>query len=93
MGREKETYYALNQREINVQNRFVISDERGAFGSPITDSIRTSVSLDTTNTLLVIFAPQTISHDLLQDHVSSFCERVFEFCGGNFQEIRYYPER
>jgi DNA/RNA-binding domain of Phe-tRNA-synthetase-like protein len=91
LGKENETYFAHNNREINLHNRFIISDDLGAFGSPITDSVRTAVTLSTRNSLLVIFAPDSISDNLLQDHVSSLCERVFEFCGGNFKEINYYP--
>ncbi len=91
LGRENETYMAHNHREIHLHNRFVISDEIGAFGSPITDSVRTAVTLSTTNTLLVIFAPENCHHHLLQDHVSAFGERVFEFCEGSFEKVSYYP--
>jgi DNA/RNA-binding domain of Phe-tRNA-synthetase-like protein len=90
LGTENETYLAHNHREINLFNRFVICDEMGAFGSPITDSVRTAVNLSTSNAFMIIFAPLTCSFDLLQDHVSSFSERVFDYCGGAFHKVEYF---
>ena len=83
MGKKNESYLAHNNREINLENRLVVADELGAFGSPITDSIRTAVTIDTKNVLVLLFSPKTFSHELLEDQLKTIEERIFKFCGGN----------
>ena len=87
LGKENETYLAHNNRVINLNERYVIADDTGVFGSPITDSKRTAVDNNTRNTILVIFAPQNYDPVLLEDHASIFAERVINICGGKFINI------
>ena len=58
IGSSQDSYLAHNNREMNFENKFVVCDEEGAFGSPLTDSIRTAVTSDTKSLLLIIFAPE-----------------------------------
>ena len=87
LGKENETYLAHNNRVINLNGRYVIADDTGAFGSPITDSKRTAVDNNSRNTVLIIFAPQNYDPVLLEDHASIFAERVINICGGKFINI------
>lgn len=82
LGCEGESYFGHNNREVNLFNRFVIADEAGPFGSPITDSTRTAVDLNTKNAILIIFAPEDYNDDLLQKQMITFAERVKKICGG-----------
>jgi len=82
LGRNGESYFGHNNREVNLQNRFVVADKVGPFGSPITDSTRTAVDINTKNPILVIFAPLEFNDDLLQQQMVIFSERVKEICGG-----------
>lgn len=86
-GREGETYLALNNREINLANRYVLADEAGPFGSPITDSQRTAITLDTRHCLLIIFAPNNYSTETLLGQGNTFAERVIRFCSGELVEL------
>lgn len=87
LGRKDETYLAHNGRIINLHQRYVLADDSGPFGSPITDSVRTAVDLNTTNSLLVIFAPYDISSNLLQQYAAKFSERTKKYCGGSTEKI------
>jgi DNA/RNA-binding domain of Phe-tRNA-synthetase-like protein len=87
LGRSEETYLAHNGRIINLSQRYVLADKSGPFGSPITDSVRTAVDLNTTNSLLVIFAPHDTDSILLQRQAARFSERVKHYCGGSTDKI------
>ena len=82
LGREGESYFGHNKREVNLHNRYLIADEKGPFGSPITDSVRTGVDVKTKNVILIIFAPQDFVEEILQKQMGIFAERVIEICGG-----------
>lgn len=87
LGNKDEFYLAHNDRIISLTDRYVLADESGAFGSPITDSVRTAVDLETVNSLLVIFAPYEIDPDQLNDNSAKFSERVRKYCGGKTDRI------
>jgi len=82
LGREGESYLGHNNREVNLHNRFVIADAKGPFGSPVTDSIRTAVDVNTKNAILIIFSPQDYDENMLKKQMLIFAERVKEICGG-----------
>ncbi|MDO9578693.1 MAG: phenylalanine--tRNA ligase beta subunit-related protein [Candidatus Cloacimonadales bacterium] len=86
LGKENESYFGHNNREVNLHNRYLIADEKGPFGSPITDSIRTAVDINTRNAILIIFTPQDFADELLQKQMEIFAERVQEICGGKIVE-------
>lgn len=50
-----EPYEALGRGELNIQNLPVLYDAQGPFGSPTSDSVRTSITQDTTEVLWVFF--------------------------------------
>ena len=83
IGQAGESYLALNNREIDFENRFVLVDELGPFGSPMTDSQRTAVSVNTKNAVLGIWAPDSFDKDKLKEHAELFSERAIEYCSGS----------
>ena len=54
-GRENEPYEAIGRGELNIHNLPILRDEKGAFGSPTSDSIRTMVTEQTDHFLMVFF--------------------------------------
>ena len=82
LGKKGESYFGHSNREVNLHNRFLIADETGSFGSPITDSIRTAVQENTVNAILIIFAPPDFEEAVLQKEMKIFAERVMKICGG-----------
>lgn len=55
MGAEAEEYEGLNGRRNSLLQLIISSDERGGFGSPYVDSIRSAVSEATKNALHLIY--------------------------------------
>jgi len=86
-GKEQESYIGLNNRIVNLNNRYVISDEIGPFGSPITDSQRTAVDYTTTKASLVIFAPKDYDNVLLIQQAELFAQRAMDICGGRLKSM------
>lgn len=91
LGTEKEHYLALNDRDINFLNRYVLVDDNGPFGSPMTDSQRTAVSLNTKNACLGIWAPQNYDPDMLKKNADIFSQRCRLYCDGMTDSILIFP--
>ncbi len=56
LGRAGEGYEGIGKAEIHVGGRLTLSDNIGAFGNPSSDSLRTSIDLNSRNVLMVIFS-------------------------------------
>lgn len=90
IGEAGDGYLALNNREINLENRYLLADDNGAFGSPMTDSQRTAISTKTKHAFLGIFAPLDYDQGRLNMQSNIYAERVIEFCGGEVVDIQIY---
>lgn len=90
IGETGDGYLALNNREINLEERYLLADDSGAFGSPMTDSQRTAISTKTHHAFLGIFAPLDYEQARLSMQCNIFAERVIEFCGGEVVDIQVY---
>lgn len=55
IGQKDDDYKAIGRGNFNVENLPVLSDNIDAFGSPTSDSERTSINISTKNILLVVF--------------------------------------
>jgi DNA/RNA-binding domain of Phe-tRNA-synthetase-like protein len=54
IGQYNEPYFGIGRGELNIEGLPVFRDAKGAFGTPTSDSERTSVSLDTKRFLMII---------------------------------------
>lgn len=54
IGEENEPYQGIGRGELNIEGMPVFRDEKGAFGTPTSDSERTSVSMETKRFLMII---------------------------------------
>ena len=54
VGKLNEPYFGIGRGELNIEFMPVFRDETGAFGTPTSDSERTSVSLETKRFLMII---------------------------------------
>ena len=55
IGQNNDLYEGVGRGKLNIEGLPVLRDQFGAFGSPTSDSIRTSVDNDTQKFLMVIF--------------------------------------
>jgi DNA/RNA-binding domain of Phe-tRNA-synthetase-like protein len=54
IGREGEPYQGIGKGELNIHNLPVLRDSIGAFGTPTSDEIRTSIRFETSQFLMTI---------------------------------------
>lgn len=55
IGNAGEPYEAIGRGGLNIESLPVLRDQTGAFGTPTSDSVRTSVTLETKRFLMVFF--------------------------------------
>ncbi len=82
LGLEGEKYAGIRKDEVNVGGRITLADDGGAFGNPTSDSARTMVTPETTELLVVIYAPTEIPKPQLDRVVSATAARFQQICGG-----------
>lgn len=58
IGIENEEYQGIGRGELNIQNLPVFRDKKGAFGSPTSDSVRTSITTECKKFLMIIISFQ-----------------------------------
>lgn len=88
IGGAGDSYIGLNNRPVNLNGRYTIADEDGAFGSPKTDSFRTAVTFETKRAVLLIYAPRDYPFVLLKNRADLFAERVLGICAGELKGIQ-----
>lgn len=84
VGEENEEYKGIGKGNVNLSNMPIFSDDKGAFGSPTSDSDRTMIT-DTSKNLLMImisFSEEDIKEELVE--AVSILERYV-----NATEIEY----
>jgi DNA/RNA-binding domain of Phe-tRNA-synthetase-like protein len=86
-GEADETYPALSGKEVNLRGRYVLADDTGPFGNPVTDSLRTAISEDTVSALAIVFTPTDYDSGELTTRARTTADRIVEFCGGQVGEI------
>ena len=83
LGREGEKYAGIRKDDVNVGGRITVADDIGAFGNPTSDSARTMVTPETTELLVVIYAPTEVPQPQLERVVVATSERFRQICGGH----------
>ena len=83
LGGEGEKYAGIRKDEVNVGGRITVADGGGAFGNPTSDSLRTMVTPDTTDLLVVIYAPREIATARVQHVLEATAERMGTILGGS----------
>lgn len=78
-GRADESYPGIRKNEVHLEGRPLLADDRGPFGNPTSDSLRTSLTPGTKSVWMVIFAPAGYSAPKLSEHTRSACADVARF--------------
>jgi len=82
IGQKGDSYEGLNGREVSMEDKLLLADERGAFGSPIVDSKRTCVTGNSRNLMQVIFFHEHVSPQKKDEIVGSTGRMFTEINGG-----------
>lgn len=80
IGKANEPYQGIGRGELNIENLPVFRDEKGAFGTPTSDSQRTEVT-DSTHRFLMILIDFDSSSDLEKAKLMAM-GLLKEYCGG-----------
>lgn len=81
-GLPDDAYEAINHRLMQFEGKPVLADATGAFGSPLTDSLRSCVTTQTTDILCCIWGAASSHTDELMAHAHSFAQRLTAAGGG-----------
>jgi len=79
----------LRKGEVNLRGRLGLFDETGPFGSPTSDSARTSMGEKTSTVLAVIMATANYDSGLMAENLKTFGKLFRDHCGGmeSFQDV------
>jgi DNA/RNA-binding domain of Phe-tRNA-synthetase-like protein len=83
LGRDGEKYAGIRKDDVNVGGRITVADDAGAFGNPTSDSARTMVTPQTTELLVVVYAPVEIAKPQLLHVLQVTGERLALIVGGH----------
>ena len=78
-GRKGEPYEAIARGLLNIENLPVLRDEKAAFGSPTSDSVRTSIALRTKKVLVVFY--NFGGKKTLRSELEYYKSMFYTFCG------------
>jgi DNA/RNA-binding domain of Phe-tRNA-synthetase-like protein len=87
MGTEDEVYEGLNGRSNSLHQLIISSDEKGGFGSPYVDSVRSAVTEATKDALHLIYLRPSLTADEGQLLTQSVLNMFTQIHGG-FGECR-----
>ena len=82
LGHDGEKYAGIRKDDVNVGGRITVADDAGAFGNPTSDSARTMVTPETTELLVVVYAPVEIAKPRLLHVLQVTGERLALIVGG-----------
>jgi len=85
VGKEDEYYEAIGRGKMNIENLPVFRDEKGAFGSPTSDSTKTMITKNTSQILLVVI--NFGRHDNFENDLEVISDLVENYCAG--KNIRF----
>jgi DNA/RNA-binding domain of Phe-tRNA-synthetase-like protein len=92
VGKAGESYAGIRKTEVHLEGRPVLVDDRGPFGNPTSDSLRSSICPDTRKVCFVVFAPLSLSRERMRDHIARTGEAITAHLGGAGVEPRILSE-
>ena len=82
LGRDGEEYAGIRKDVVHVAGRIAVADDQGPFGNPTSDSSRTMVTTETTDVLVVVYAPAAVAVSQLERVLQATADRIAHACGG-----------
>lgn len=82
LGQDGEEYAGIRKDTVHVAGRLTLVDDLGPFGNPTSDSARTMVTPNTTDALVVVFAPVELASSRVGEVIDLTAARIADMCGG-----------
>jgi DNA/RNA-binding domain of Phe-tRNA-synthetase-like protein len=86
IGRENEPYEGIGRGELNIESLPAFRDNLGAFGTPTSDSVRTSVTWNTKRFLMIIIDFGALPE--LEDATELAVNLLKKYAGATNMEIK-----
>ncbi|MGD9898138.1 MAG: B3/4 domain-containing protein [Calditrichaceae bacterium] len=80
VGKAGESYQGISKPLIHAEGKMILRDETGIFGNPTADSLRTSITNESTHILAVFFCPSEVNDDHLQKTLNTLSDYYLPFC-------------
>ena len=87
-GGPGESYEGIRKAAVNLEGRPVLSDARGPFGNPTSDSARTMVTRETRAALVTVYAPSSFNEARLAEILKETEATLTRYCGGTGRDRR-----
>jgi DNA/RNA-binding domain of Phe-tRNA-synthetase-like protein len=81
LGVAGEKYEGIGKHTWHLEGRPVLADRQGPFGSPISDSVRTMITGETSAVLAVILAPAGSARAAVEQALEQCARRLERFAG------------
>jgi DNA/RNA-binding domain of Phe-tRNA-synthetase-like protein len=91
LGAAGEKYEGIGKKTWHLEDRPVLADDGGPFGSPISDSTRSMVTEQAQDLLAIIYAPEQTSDAALDDAMSRLAQRFTRSTGAKTISTQTVP--
>ena len=88
VGREGEGYPGIRKQRVSLEGRLLLADDEGPFGAPTSDSVRTAMTPETRNLLVVLFCPVERAAANLSVALEHLADRLTKYCSANISGVR-----
>jgi DNA/RNA-binding domain of Phe-tRNA-synthetase-like protein len=85
LGRAGEGYQGIRKGAVHLENRLGLFDSTGAFGSPSSDSPRTSVTATTRACFVVVYATASIDPQRFDEVLIKAKQIFYRYTGGQLR--------
>lgn len=85
VGRAGEDYDAIGRGKMNIESLPVFRDETGAFGSPTSDSVKTMITEETSQILLIVI--NFGGHEGFENDLELILHYLRNYCSGDNVEF------
>jgi DNA/RNA-binding domain of Phe-tRNA-synthetase-like protein len=92
IGSTGEQYAGIRKGPVHIHNRLALFDGSGGFGSPTSDSLRTSVTDETTCLLAVIMSTAEFNSKRLAENSAHFAHLAGKYCSAKRSWFSLLPE-
>lgn len=83
---EQGEYINISGKSVSTDGKPFLTDRKGVFGNPTSDSRRTAVTLSTTNLLSVVYADEEVDEQALYGILEYTAEMLVRYNGGRVTE-------
>ncbi len=90
-GNAGDAYPGIRKGEVHLEGRLALFDATGPFGSPTSDSSRTSVDETTRRLLAIVFATSAYPSASLAGDLDLLAGLVRRYCGGRVACVGFLP--